>query len=73
MGEFDGMMKYGRLRREGETPGQAVEREKVREDRLREETGWLMVRLIWAEIFRPGPMAAKIRRQLERGKTLIVA
>lgn len=73
LGEFDGMIKYGRLRKEGETPGQAVEREKKREDRLREETGWLMVRLVWAELFRPGPMAAKIRRQLERGRTLIVA
>ena len=73
LGEFDGMEKYGRLRRQGETPGQAVEREKRREDRLREETGWLMVRLIWAELFRPGPTAAKIRRQLERGRTLLVA
>jgi len=73
LGEFDGMIKYGRLLKEGETPGQAVEREKNREDALRSETGWLMVRLIWAELFRPGAAAAKIRRQLERGKTLIVA
>lgn len=73
LGEFDGMMKYGRLLRAGETPGDAVEREKTREDALREITGWLMVRLIWAELFRPGPTAAKIRRQLERGKKLVVA
>ena len=73
LGEFDGMAKYGRLLKEGETPGQAVEREKTREDALREETGWLMVRIIWAELFRPGPTAAKIRRQLERGRKLIVA
>jgi hypothetical protein len=73
LGEFDGMMKYGRLLKDGESPGDAVEREKKREDRLREETGWLMVRLIWAELFSPGPTAAKIRRQLERGRTLIVA
>lgn len=73
LGEFDGMIKYGRLLKPGETPGEAVEREKKREDRLREETGWLMVRLIWAEIFRSGPTGAKIRRQLERGKTLVVA
>jgi hypothetical protein len=70
LGEFDGMSKYGRLRREGETPGQAVEREKTREDALRARTGWLMVRIIWSELFRPGPTAAKIRRQLERGKAL---
>jgi hypothetical protein len=73
LGEFDGMIKYGRLLRDGETPGQAVEREKNREDALRSETGWLMVRLIWAELLRPGATAAKIRRQLERGRTLIVA
>lgn len=73
LGEFDGMTKYGRLRRDGETPGQAVEREKIREDALRAETGWLMVRLIWAELFEPTRTAAKIRRQLARGKTLLVA
>jgi hypothetical protein len=73
LGEFDGMSKYGRLRKEGETPGQAVEREKKREDALRGETGWLMVRLIWAELFRPGPTGAKIRRQLDRGRSLLVA
>jgi hypothetical protein len=71
LGEFDGMFKYGRLLRKGETPGEAVEREKKREDRLREETGWLMVRLIWAELFRGGALAARIRRQLERGKTIV--
>lgn len=70
LGEFDGMVKYGRLRKWGETAGQAVEREKKREDRLREETGWLMVRLIWAELFQPGHVGRKIRRQLERGRTL---
>jgi hypothetical protein len=70
LGEFDGMEKYGRLRKGGETAGQAVEREKKREDRLREETGWLMVRLVWAELFRPGHIGQKIRRQLERGRQL---
>ena len=73
LGEFDGMEKYGRLRKEGETPGQAVEREKKREDRLREETGWLMIRLIWPELFTPGSTAARIRAQLDRGKVLRVA
>jgi hypothetical protein len=71
LGEFDGMVKYGRLLRDGETPGDAVEREKTREDRLREETGWLMIRLIWAELFKPGETGARIRRQLERGKKLL--
>jgi len=73
LGEFDGMVKYGRLRREGETAGEAVEREKRREDALRAETGWLMVRIIWAELFHPSATAAKIRTQLDRGRTLRVA
>ena len=73
LGEFDGMEKYGRLRKKDETPGQAVEREKKREDRLREETGWLMIRLVWAELFTPGPTAARIWEQLRRGKALRVA
>ena len=73
LGEFDGMAKYGRLLKDGETPGQAVEREKNREDALREETGWLMVRLIWAELFDAPRTGAKIRRQLNRGRSLVVA
>lgn len=73
LGEFDGMQKYGRLLKPGESAGDAVQTEKVREDALREETNWLMVRLIWSEIFKPGATAAKIRRQLERGHRLLVA
>ena len=35
VGEFDGKVKYGRLLRPGESPGDAVFREKRREDRIR--------------------------------------
>lgn len=73
LGEFDGMTKYGRLRKAGETPGEAVEREKNREDRLREETGWLMIRIIWAQLFSPRSTAARVLRQLERGRALRVS
>jgi len=73
LGEFDGMQKYGRLLKEGQLPGDVVEAEKVREDALRGATNWLMVRLIWSEIFKPGMTAAKIRHQLERGHRLLVA
>jgi hypothetical protein len=73
LGEFDGLSKYGRLLKPGETPEQAVIREKKREDRLREITSWLMVRLIWKELFRVEETAARIREQLERGRTLLVA
>lgn len=73
LGEFDGMQKYGRLRREGETVEQAVVREKTREDALREITGWLMIRIIWPELFTPQVTAARIRAQLQRGSRLIAA
>ncbi|MEZ0580720.1 type IV toxin-antitoxin system AbiEi family antitoxin domain-containing protein [Nocardioides sp. MH1] len=60
--EFDGMQKYLRLRRAGETIEQTVLREKAREDRLRELTGWLMIRLVWADLEHPEATAARIRR-----------
>ncbi|MFM9377161.1 hypothetical protein [Gordonia sp. VNK21] len=50
-GEFDGLKKYGRLRRKGETVEQAVIREKHREDLLR-ATGLMLVRWIWYELER---------------------
>jgi len=53
LGEFDGRVKYGRLLRPGEQPGDAVFREKVREDLLRRLTGWRMVRLVWSDLSRP--------------------
>lgn len=64
LGEFDGKIKYGRLLKPGEDPGDAVFREKNREDRLREITGWLMIRYIWANIFDPRTTAERTRRMM---------
>ena len=50
----------------GETVNDAVLREKRREDLLREITGWLMIRLIWADLFKPAATAERIRKQLYR-------
>lgn len=66
LGEFDGKVKYGRLLRAGESPADAVFREKVREDRLREALQWGMVRLVWADLHRPAATAARIRRLLRQ-------
>ena len=60
--EFDGMQKYHRLRREGESIEQMVMREKHREDLLRELTGWLMIRITWADLDRPRTTADRILR-----------
>ena len=51
LGEFDGKVKYGKYLRPGEDPGDAVFREKKREDLLRRLTGWAMVRLTWSMLY----------------------
>lgn len=66
LGEFDGKVKYGRLLRSGEEPGDAVFREKRREDRLRELTGFSMVRITWGDLYRPAETAARIRGLMHR-------
>lgn len=65
-GEFDGRQKYGRLLRDGEEPGDAVFREKQREDRIRELTGYRFVRLVWADLDRPVETAERIRKVLDQ-------
>jgi len=49
VGEFDGLLKYGREMRPGETERVAVIREKLREDRLH-DLGLLVIRWIWREL-----------------------
>lgn len=62
LGEFDGEAKYGRLVPAGTEVGDVVFAEKMREDRLREITGWSMVRLVWEDLARPRQTAERIRR-----------
>lgn len=66
VGEFDGRVKYGRLLRPGEDPGDAVFAEKRREDAVRDEL-WGVVRWVWADLHVPHRFAARVRRALERG------
>jgi hypothetical protein len=65
LGEFDGRIKYGRLLRPGQPPGDAVFEEKRREDAIRDED-WDVVRWVWAELGRPDRLAARVRRARER-------
>ena len=64
LGEFDGLIKYGRLRRAGEDAGDVVVREKLREDRLR-DNGSRVVRWVWADLGRPKPVIARIQHALD--------
>jgi hypothetical protein len=66
LGEFDGKVKYTRLLQEGEQPGDVAFREKQREDRLRDVTGWKMVRITWPMLSRPGQTAAYVQSKLNR-------
>lgn len=66
LGEFDGRVKYGRLLKPGQAPGDVVFAEKRREDLLRETTGWRMVRLTWDDLSTPGYTAERVRKMLLR-------
>lgn len=64
VGEFDGMVKYGRLLRPGQSPGDAVTAEKYREDRLRDE-GLRVVRWLWWELDDFDTVVARLLRAFE--------
>ena len=65
-GEFDGRVKYTRLRRPNETIEETVLREKRREEAILELTGWRIIRLTWEDLAHPAATAARIRRLLAR-------
>ena len=69
VGEFDGGIKYGRLLRPGQSPGEAVFAEKVREDRIR-ATDLGVARWVWDELGPAfAPVAARIRAQFRYART----
>ena len=63
VGEFDGRIKYGRLLQPGQDAGDAVFREKRREDAIRDE-GWGVIRWTWSDLQRPDRFAARVRRRM---------
>lgn len=65
VGEFDGRVKYGRLLQPGQSPGDAVFAEKVREDALR-EPGRRVVRWIWDDLNGFDRVARALGRALGR-------
>jgi len=58
--EFDGRVKYVDGLRDGETVTDAVLREKQRESRISELTGWRCIRITWADLERPDASVARI-------------
>jgi hypothetical protein len=67
VGEFDGRIKYGRLLRPGQSPGDAVFEEKRREDELRDHR-WQVARWTWDDLDHPWIVEQRIRRSFTRGK-----
>jgi hypothetical protein len=65
IGEFDGKVKYGRLRRPGQSMEDVIFAEKVREDALR-DLGWQIVRWLWADLYRPGVVRDRVLRAFAR-------
>ena len=70
--EFDGAIKYSKLLRLGESAHDVVLAEKIREDRLR-DLGYVVVRIVWAELTDPAAIAAKITAALARGRRVVAA
>lgn len=65
-GEFDGKIKYGRLLKPGQDPGDVVFDEKRREDLIREATNFMGIRFIWSDYDQPTQMRRRLERTLYR-------
>ena len=63
MGEFDGLVKYGRLLQPGQAPAEAVVAEKLREDALRDQD-LRVVRWTWTDLSPFTPTATRLRHRL---------
>jgi hypothetical protein len=59
--EFDGRSKYEAMLRDGESAGEALMREKRREQRIAELTGWVCVRCDWSDLSSPGRLVARLQ------------
>ncbi|MCD6639812.1 MAG: type IV toxin-antitoxin system AbiEi family antitoxin domain-containing protein [Nocardioides sp.] len=63
--EADGKAKYHQFRRRGESLEDFLMREKQREERICQLTGWVCIRLSWADIEKASATAARVQRLLE--------
>lgn len=59
--EFDGKIKYDKFRREGESLEDYLMREKARAERICQLTGWVCVRITWADLNDPKRLASRLR------------
>lgn len=66
VGEFDGLGKYVRNLAPGQTAGDVVVAEKIREDGLR-AAGWNVVRWTWTDLAEPAAFLERLRRAFATG------
>lgn len=64
--EFDGRIKYELFRRPGESLADYVMREKKREERICLVTGWICIRITWADLEHPVATARRIMAILDK-------
>lgn len=62
--EFDGRIKYDQLVPEGKSALDVILAEKRRSELICERTGWICIRLTWADLGRPQATANRIRAAL---------
>lgn len=67
LAEFDGLVKYGRLLKPGQSVGDILVEEKRREDALR-DLGWQVVRWLWEDLRHPERLVERLERAFERGR-----
>ncbi|WP_439937193.1 type IV toxin-antitoxin system AbiEi family antitoxin domain-containing protein [Nocardia sp. N13] len=63
--EFDGKEKYKKYRREGESLEEFLMREKAREEKICQLTGWVCIRVTWAGLAAPDVLARRVRKLLD--------
>ena len=67
--EFDGRIKYEKHRRPGESLEDYLMREKRREEAICAATGWVCIRITWADLDRPVSTARRIKKLLDSRRT----
>lgn len=68
--EFDGKEKYAKHRRDGETLDEFLMREKKREELISQLTGWVCMRVTWADLAMPDLLARRVRKLLDSRRPL---
>lgn len=63
--EFDGKVKYQKAVEEGDDVTAVVLREKRREERVAEISGWRCLRVTWTDLMYPQRLAARLRRLID--------